>query len=66
MELASSEFVSATLSSGGGSKSYTRQNIGQLNEAISELVKELNQYRRIVTTDSTNGLNFGSILFVYG
>lgn len=66
MDLASSEFVSATLSSGGGSKSYTRQNIGQLNEAISELVKELNQYRRMVTTDSTNGLNFGSILVVYG
>lgn len=66
MDLASSEFVSATLSSGGGSKSYTRQNIGQLNDAISELVKELNQYRRMVTTDSTNGLNFGSILVVYG
>lgn len=66
LDLASSEFVSATLSSGGGSKSYTRQNIGQLNETISELIKELNQYRNMIATDSTNGFNFGSVLVVYG
>lgn len=48
MELASSEFASASLSSGGGSKSYTRQSLGQLNETIKELMRELEQTRNLL------------------
>ena len=41
LELAKSGYASATLSSGGGSKSYTRLDISKVNELIGLMSKEL-------------------------
>lgn len=41
MELASSEFASASLSSTGGSKTYTRQSVGQLAQVLRQMMIEL-------------------------
>ena len=41
LELAKSGYASATLSSGGGSKSYTRLDISKVNELICLMTKEL-------------------------
>lgn len=48
LKLASTEYKSATISSGGGSKSYTRMDMPQLESTISELMSELDQYRRML------------------
>lgn len=48
MELATSGFSSASLSSTGGSKSYTRLDLGKVTEAIRELLNELNQYKSLL------------------
>lgn len=46
--LASSEFASASMSSGGGSKSYTRADIGRIETAIKSLTKELKDLRKLL------------------
>lgn len=51
-KLASSEFVSASTSSGTGSKSYSRQNLTQINDAILQLKRELKSYKRLITGDT--------------
>ncbi len=66
VKLASSEYVSASLSSGGGSKSYTRQDIGKLVEAIRQLSKELQLFRNMRVTDGTTTFLPLKILHVYG
>ena len=40
-EIAANGYASATLASGGGSKSYTRLDISKITEAISALTSEL-------------------------
>ena len=66
MRLASSEYVSASMSSGGGSKSYTRQDFGKLGEAIQQLSRELQLFRNMLATDSPSTFLPKSILHVYG
>lgn len=46
--LASSEYVSATLASGGGSRSYTRADLSKISQVITELVNELKSLRKIL------------------
>lgn len=55
MELASSEFASASLSSVGGSKTYTRQSVGQLAQVLRQMTIELKQYKKMLNpcTSST-------------
>lgn len=48
INLATAEFVSATLSSGGGSKSYTRNDVGKVNDLIKELKRELKNLRKLL------------------
>jgi len=48
MELASSGYSSASLSSTGGAKSYTRMDISKVTEAISQLQSELVQCRSLL------------------
>lgn len=64
-ELASSGYASATLSSGGGSRSYTRLDIGKLTEAISALTSELAQLKAMLKTDATGQGIWKNVLVVY-
>lgn len=50
VELALSGYSSATLSSSGGSKSYTRLDLDKITAAIKELMKELTQWRSLLVT----------------
>ncbi|MBQ7189138.1 MAG: hypothetical protein IJR99_06945 [Kiritimatiellae bacterium] len=48
MELASSGYSSATISSSGGSKSYTRHDLSKISELISTMTNELKRYRTML------------------
>lgn len=48
MELAATGTASATVSGGAGSKSYTRLDIGKINELIAELTREISQLRNLL------------------
>lgn len=61
--LASSEYVSATLASGGGSRSYTRADISKISQVIQELTNELKSLRKILAGGT--GGQPGYILTVY-
>lgn len=63
-DLLSSGYASATMSSGSGSRSYTRQDASKVSEAIAELVKELKQLRAILGNSSTE-LQMTQIYTVY-
>ena len=54
MELATSGTASATVSGGTGSKSYTRLDLGKINELISALSRELVQLRNLLAGRSAN------------
>lgn len=56
MEIAVNGYASATLASGGGSRSYTRLDISKLTEAISALTSELKQLRNMLNTGSQQTL----------
>ena len=47
-EVASSGYASATISSGGGSKSFTRSDISKITEAISALTSEMKKLRAML------------------
>jgi uncharacterized radical SAM superfamily protein len=47
-EIAKNGYASATLSSGGGSKSYTRLDLSKISETIKQLTIELKQLRQII------------------
>ena len=49
LELAKSGTASASMSSGGGSRSYTRLDLGKITEAIQALQKELSQLRVLLS-----------------
>ena len=63
VKLATQQFVSATVSSGGGSRSYTRADLSKISEVIAELTSELKQLRRLLTGES--GGQPGKILTIY-
>lgn len=48
MEIAKNGYASATMSSGGGSKSYTHIDIAKITEAISALTSELKQLKAML------------------
>ena len=48
MEVAASGFASATLASGGGSKSYTRHDIASILQLISALEREVQGLRKLL------------------
>lgn len=50
LEIATKGYASATMSSGGGSKSYTRLDLDKISSLISELLKELNEWRNLLVT----------------
>jgi len=63
-ELAASGYASATVSSGGGSKSYTRLDISKITEAISALTSELKQLRAMLGGNQSGG-PWKNVLVVY-
>lgn len=55
-EIAKNGYASATMSSGGGSKSYTRLDLSKITEAISALTSELKQLKAMLTGGSQQSL----------
>jgi len=49
-EVAASGYASATLASGGGSRSYTRLDLSKITEAISALTSELKKLKSALRT----------------
>lgn len=49
-ELATNGYASATLASGGGTRSYTKLDISKLTEAISALTSELKKLKGLLKT----------------
>ena len=62
-EVASSGYASATVSSGGGSRSYTRSDISKITEAISALTSEMKKLRALLAGGSSS--NWTNVLVVY-
>lgn len=52
-EIAENGYSSASMSSGGGSKSYTRLDLAKISTLISELTSELKGLRKLLTSDGT-------------
>lgn len=49
MSLGTSEYVSATMSSGGGSRSYSKADVSKISSLIIALTKELSAYQRMIS-----------------
>lgn len=64
VELATNGYASATLASGGGSRSYTRLDISKLTEAISALTSELKKLKGLLKTVGQQGL-WSNVLIIY-
>lgn len=63
-EIIANGYQSATMSSNGGSKSYTRMSVDQLTEAIAALTSELKQLRAMLTQNGQQTL-WHNVLIVY-
>lgn len=64
VDLAANGYASATLASGGGSRSYTRLDISKLTEAISALTSELKKLKSLLKTVGEQGL-WQNVLVIY-
>ena len=53
-EVASSGYASATVSSGGGSRSYTHSDISKITEAISALISEMKKLKALLAGGSSS------------
>jgi len=63
-EIAKNGYASATMSSGGGSKSYTRLDLSKITEAIAALTSELKQLRGMLSGSGQQSL-WKNVLVVY-
>ena len=63
MEVGTNGYASATISSSGGSKSYTRVDLDKLTSLIKELQRELEQYRNLLSDGQSNPLR--TIVTIY-
>jgi len=52
IRLASSEYASATISAGSGSKSYTRADLSKVNATIKTLKRQLANCRKLLNGES--------------
>lgn len=64
-EIAKNGYASATMSSGGGSKSYTRLDVSKITEAISSLTSELKKLRAMLKSNIGEQSIWKNILVVY-
>lgn len=63
-EIAKNGYASATMSSGGGAKSYTRLDLSKITEAISALTSELKQLRGMLSGSGQQSI-WKNVLIVY-
>lgn len=64
-EIAKNGYASATMTSGGGSKSYTRLDISKITEAISALTSELKKLRALLKKNAGAQQIWTNVLVVY-
>lgn len=64
VEIAKNGYASATMSSGGGSRSYTHLDLSKITEAISALTSELKKLRAMLKNVGTQQL-WSNVLVVY-
>lgn len=64
VEIARNGYASATMSSGGGSKSYTRLDVSKITEAISALTSELKKLRAMLRAVGEQSI-WQNVLVVY-
>lgn len=64
-EVAKTGYASATISSGGGSKSYTRMDLSKITEAISALTTELKKLRAMLNNNGSQQSLWQNVLIVY-
>ena len=64
-EIAANGYASATLASGGGSRSYTRLDLSKLTETISALTSELTKLKAMLKTNGESQELWKSVLVVY-
>lgn len=64
-EIAKNGYASATMSSGGGSKSYTHLDLSKITEAISALTSELKQLRAMLNNSSGVQTLWKNVTIVY-
>ena len=64
-EIAKKGYASATMSSGGGSKSYTRLDISKITEAISALTSELKKLRAMLRKNAGEQQLWSNVLIIY-
>lgn len=62
-EIAKNGYASATMASGGGSRSYTRIDLSKITEAISALTSELKKLRAMLTGSGSS--IWTNVLVVY-
>lgn len=65
LEIATAGYASATLSSTGGTKSYTRLDISKITEAISALTSELKKLRAMLKGEFGGQSLWNNVLVVY-
>lgn len=63
-EIAKNGYASATMSSGGGSRSYTHLDLSKITEAISALTSELKKLRAMLKNVGSQQL-WSNVLVVY-
>ena len=63
-EIAKNGYASATMSSGGGAKSYTRLDLSKITEAISAMTSELKQLRGMLSGSGQQSI-WKNVLIVY-
>lgn len=63
-DIATNGYASATLASGGGSRSYTRLDISKLTEAISALTSELKKLKGLLRDAGQQQL-WSNVLIIY-
>lgn len=59
-EIAENGYASASMSSGGGSKSYTRLDLTKISTLIAELTSELKGLRNLLATDGSSDMTIPS------
>jgi hypothetical protein len=64
IDAAVSGFASATISTAGGSKSYTRLTPDKITEVIDELLNELAQLRSLLVTGNARPLRTIATIYV--
>ena len=64
-EIAKNGYASATMSSGGGSKSYTRLDISKITEAISALTSEMKKLKALLGNAGQQQSLWRNVLVVY-